>query len=65
MRWLSARGSRSSRVSELETFQTVQKSGLLAADHSRAYFDAAEFAAVRIEEQVAAMRSGLSQRERG
>ncbi len=57
-------------VSEVESFQTAQKSGLLARAtlrilQSRAYFDRAEQAAARIEEQVTAMDAGLSERERG
>ncbi|WP_322521600.1 methyl-accepting chemotaxis protein [Guyparkeria halophila] len=57
-------------VSEVETFQTAQKSGLLARatlriPQSRDYFDRAEQAAARIEEQMAAMDAGLSDRERG
>ena len=57
-------------VSEVETFQTAQKSGLLARatlriPESRDYFDRAEQAAARIEEQVTAMDAGLSDRERG
>lgn len=56
-------------VSEVETFQTAQKSGLLARatlriPQSRDYFDRAEQAAARIEKQVAAMGVGLSERER-
>ena len=56
-------------VSEVETFQTAQKSGLLARatlriPQSRDYFDRAEQAAARIEEQMAAMGAGVSQRER-
>ncbi len=54
-------------VSEVESFQTAQKSGLLARatlriPQSREYFDRAEQAATRIEEQMAAMDAGLSER---
>ena len=57
-------------VSELETFQTAQKSGLLARatlriPQSRDYFDRAEQAAARVPEQIAAMDAGVSERERG
>ncbi|MFI9650956.1 methyl-accepting chemotaxis protein [Guyparkeria halopsychrophila] len=57
-------------VSEVESFQTAQKSGLLARAtlrilQSREYFDRAEQAAARIEKQVTAMDAGLSERERG
>ncbi|MDG4868243.1 methyl-accepting chemotaxis protein [Guyparkeria sp. 1SP6A2] len=57
-------------VSEVEGFQTAQKSGLLTRatlriPQSREYFDRAERTAVRIEEQMAAMDAGLSDRERG
>ena len=56
-------------VSEVETFQTAQKSGLLARatlriTQSRDYFDRAEQAAKRIDEQMAAMGAGVSERER-
>ncbi len=56
-------------VSELESFQNAQKSGLLARatlriSQFREYFDRAEAAAERIDEQVAAMDVGLTERER-
>ncbi|MFW6021089.1 MAG: methyl-accepting chemotaxis protein [Guyparkeria sp.] len=56
-------------VSELEGFQTAQKSGLLAratlrVAQSRAYFDEAEQAAGRMDEHLEAIISGLSARDR-